>query len=450
MLTRAVLLAAGQGTRMKSALPKVLHPLLGQPLILYGLKTLQTVTGAKPVAIIGHGADVICEVVGDRADCVIQEPQLGTGHALQQAQDLLQGASDLVLVANADMPLLNADTLQRLVSAQEKNSGPITMLTLIAQDPRGFGRIVRTANGNVLAIVEEALATPEQKEIHELNASAYCFNANWLWRSLSRIRLSPRGEYYLTDLVAIAVQDGLTVQAIITDDPCEAIGINTRVHLAEAEALLRERTNRQMMLAGVTLIDPSNTYIEPDVQIGQDTVIWPNTYLHGSTVVGEACILGPNSVVRDTTIGSRCKVLASVIEKAMIEDDVEIGPFAHLRKGAHLAQGVHIGNFGEIKNSYLGPGTKMGHFSYVGDTTVGPRVNVGAGTVTCNFDGVKKNHTEIGADVFIGSDTMFVAPVKVGDRSHTGAGAVVTKDVPSDTLVVGVPARAIRKLKKSD
>jgi bifunctional UDP-N-acetylglucosamine pyrophosphorylase/glucosamine-1-phosphate N-acetyltransferase len=241
------------------------------------------------------------------------------------------------------------------------------------------------------------------------------------------------------------------VQALTVEDPAEVIGINTRVHLAEAEAALRSRLNKAWMLAGVTMIDPVATYIEPDVTIGRDTVIWPNTYLHGKTEVGEACVLGPNTILRDTRIGNRCKVLASVLEGALLEDDVDMGPFGHLRKGAHLARGVHLGNFGEVKNSYLGPGTKMGHFSYIGDATIGPDVNIGCGTVTCNYgmDG-KKNLTEIGEGAFIGSDTMLVAPVKVGEGAATGSGAVVTKDVPPYTLVVGVPARPLRMLEKRD
>jgi bifunctional UDP-N-acetylglucosamine pyrophosphorylase/glucosamine-1-phosphate N-acetyltransferase len=446
METSAVLLAAGQGTRMKSALPKVLHPLLGRPLIFYGLETLQAATGNKPVVVIGHAAQAIRQAVGDLAEFALQEPQLGTGHAVQQAQALLQGKTSQVLVTTADMPLLTAETLQRMILAQEKNSGPITMLTLIAEDPHGFGRIVRAADGRVAAIVEDAQATPEQKTIHELNASAYCFNADWLWEALPRIPLSPKGEYYLTDVVDIAVRDGLVVQALVMDDPREAIGINTRVHLAEAEALLRQRINHDWMLAGVTIIDPGRTYIEPGVKIGQDSVVWPNTYLQGNTSIGEACVLGPDTIVRDTNIGSRCKVFSSVLEKALLEDEVEIGPYTHLRRGAHLAQSVHIGNFGEIKSAYLGPGTKMGHFSYIGDANIGAGVNIGAGTVTCNFDGEKKNFTEIGAGAFIGSDTMLVAPVKIGAGAVTGSGSVVTKNVPPDTLVVGVPARAIRKL----
>jgi bifunctional UDP-N-acetylglucosamine pyrophosphorylase/glucosamine-1-phosphate N-acetyltransferase len=447
MQSKAVVLAAGQGTRMRSELPKVLHSLLGHPLAWYALEAARQATQAQPVMVIGHAGEAVRQVFGASADYVVQEPQLGTGHALMQAESLLRGQADLVLVTYADMPLVTAETLSTLVIKQQAHTGPITMLTVVADDPRGFGRVIRKADGSVQEIVEEAQATPSQLSIRELNVGMYCFNARWLWEAIKRIPLSPKGEYYLTDLIGIAVSEGLPVQAVTVEDPTEVIGINTRVHLAEAAALLRQRINRAWMLAGVTLLDPATTYIEPEVSIGQDTVIWPNTYLHGKTVIGQACTLGPDAMIHDTQIGNRCKVLASVLEKAVLEDDVDMGPFCHLRKGAHLAKGVHMGNFGEIKNSTLGPGTKMGHFSYIGDAQIGPDVNIGAGTITCNFgiDG-KKNPTEIGEGAFIGSDTMLVAPVKIGAGAVTGSGSVVTKDVPPDTLVVGVPARAIRKL----
>jgi len=449
--TISVILAAGQGTRMNSELPKVLHSLLGRSMAWFTVQASRQATGAQPVMVIGHGAEAVRQNLDGEAQFVIQDPQLGTGHAVQQAKPILQGRSDFILVTYADMPLLTSATLSRLIQAQGSHSGPMTMLTVIADDPRGFGRVVRGSDGKVQTIVEEAGVTPEQLTIRELNAGVYCFTADWLWQALERIPLSPKGEYYLTDLVGIAVVEGLSVQALTVEDPAEVIGINTRVHLAEAEAALRSRLNKAWMLSGVTMIDPVATYIEPDVTIGRDTVIWPNTYLHGKTEVGEACVLGPNTILRDTRIGNRCKVLASVLEGALLEDDVDMGPFGHLRKGAHLARGVHLGNFGEVKNSYLGPGTKMGHFSYIGDATIGPDVNIGCGTVTCNYgmDG-KKNLTEIGEGAFIGSDTMLVAPVKVGEGAATGSGAVVTKDVPPYTLVVGVPARPLRMLEKRD
>ncbi len=450
MNVQGVILAAGQGTRMRSALPKVLHPLLGQPMLRYSIQTVQQVTGARPVVVVGHGAEEIQKAMGDDALYVLQEPQLGTGHAVQQAEPALAGKADLILVTYGDMPLLTEKTLRQVIRIQQSNSGPATMVTLIVEDARGFGRVIRGSGGNVQAIVEEAQATRDQQAIRELNASVYCFSAGWLWKALRQVPLSQKGEYYLTDVIGLAVSDGLAIQAITLDDPGEAIGINTRIHLAEAEALMRKRINNEWMLAGVTLIDPATTYIETGVSIGQDTVIWPNTHLQGSTRIGNGCIVGPDAIVHNTRLGNRCKVVASVLEGAELEDEVEIGPFGHLRKGAHLAQGVHMGNFGEVKNSYLGPGTKMGHFSYIGDATIGEDVNIGAGTITCNFDGLNKNHTEIGKDVFIGSDTMLVAPVKLGEGARTGAGAVVTKDIPPHSLAVGVPARTIRKLEKRE
>jgi bifunctional UDP-N-acetylglucosamine pyrophosphorylase/glucosamine-1-phosphate N-acetyltransferase len=451
MKVTAVLLAAGQGTRMKSDLPKVLHPLAGKPMLWHTLQAVKQASTEKPVVIIGHGADKVSDFVGGEAVCVLQEPQLGTGHATMQAEIVLKGKSDYVIVTYADMPLLRGETYQQLVETQRQNTGPISMLTVLAEDPRGFGRIVRKEDDTVAAIVEEYVATPEQKAIKELNVGAYCFSADWLWEALGRIQKNPKkGEYYLTDTIELAVGDGLPVQALVHDDLIETIGINTRVHLAEAEAAMRRRVNQDLMLAGVTMMDPASTYIEAGVTIGKDTVVMPNTYIQGSTAIGEGCEIGPNTHIRNSQIGDRCKVFMSVMESARLEDDVDIGPFARLRKGAHLMAHVHMGNFGEVKDSTLGPGVKMGHFSYIGNATIGANTNIGAGTITCNYDGAKKYPTEIGEDVFIGSDTMLVAPVKLGDRSRTGAAAVVTKDVKEDTLVVGMPARAIRKLEKRD
>ena len=446
MKIETVILAAGQGTRMKSDLPKVLHPLVGQPLVWHAVQAATKATGQRPVVVIGHGGELVRQALGEQAEYVVQEAQLGTGHAVMQAESVLRKRADLVLVTYGDMPLLTADTLRSVIKTHQENEGPMTMLTVELADSHGFGRIVRAANGSVQAIVEEIHATPEQRAIKEVNPSVYCFDGGWLWDSLRRLKLSPKGEYYLTDLVAAAVSEGRTVAAVRCTDPLETIGINTRVHLAEASVLMRERINTAWMLAGVTMIDPASTYIEPQVSIGADTVVWPNTYLHGATVIGEQCKLGPNTIIHDSKVGDRCKVLSSVIESAVLEDDVEMGPFARLRKGAHLADGVHMGNFGEVKNSYLGPGVKMGHFSYIGDARIGEDTNIGAGTITCNYDGKQKHKTQIGKDVFIGSDTMLVAPVVLGDGAQTGAGSVVTHDVDPGTLVVGVPARPVRKL----
>jgi bifunctional UDP-N-acetylglucosamine pyrophosphorylase/glucosamine-1-phosphate N-acetyltransferase len=448
MRLSAVILAAGQGTRMKSSLPKVLHPILGKHMACYVLEAAQQVTQSTPVMVIGHGADQVRQALDDQAEFVLQQPQLGTGHAVMQAEPLLAGKTDLVLVIYADMPLLAAQTIGSLVEMAQSHSGPISMLTVTTNETRGFGRILRDSRGQVSGIVEEAQATAEQLNIRELNPGVYCFRADWLWKALKRIPLSPKGEYYLTDLVGMAVAEGANIQSMNVDDPNEVIGINTRVHLAQAEALMRQRINRDWMLQGVSMVDPNSVYIEPGVTLGQDTILWPGTYLHGNTQIGESCIIGPNTIIKDSKVGNSCTLLASMLEGALLEDHVEMGPFCHLRKGAHLCKGVHMGNFGEVKNSTLGAGTKMGHFSYLGDTTVGADANIGAGTITCNYDGTHKYPTEIGEGAFIGSDTMLVAPVKVGAGAKTGAGAVVITDIPPHSLAVGVPARVIKELKK--
>jgi len=448
MIITSVILAAGEGTRMKSKTPKILHPIVGRPMVWHAVQAVRSVSDRKPVVVIGLGAEGVQDVLGEEVEYCIQSERLGTGHAVQQTAKLLRGKTDTIIVTYGDMPLIKPSTLERLAAAQQDHNGPITMLTITSDDPRGFGRIIRGSDDCVQAIVEEVDASPEQLAVKELNPGVYCFNADWLWDALNRIELSPKGEYYLTDLVGIAVNDGKQVQAIRVSDPTEMVGINTRVHLAEAATIMRKRINQKLMLDGVSIIDPNTAYIEPDIKIGQDTVILPNTILEGDTKIGEACVIGPNSVIRDTLVGDRCVVFSSVLECAELEDDVDIGPYGHLRKGAHLAEGVHMGNFGEVKNSYLGKGTKMGHFSYLGEAKVGPNVNIGAGTITCNFDGERKHKTEIGADVFLGSDTMLVAPLSVGEGARTGAGSVVTKDVPENTLAAGLPARVIRKLDK--
>jgi bifunctional UDP-N-acetylglucosamine pyrophosphorylase/glucosamine-1-phosphate N-acetyltransferase len=294
----------------------------------------------------------------------------------------------------------------------------------------------------VLEIVEEKVATPEQLAIRELNCGIYCFDADWLWSHIDDIPLNPVAkEYYLTDMVGIAVADGKRVDAIASHDPDEMIGINTRIHLAQAEAVARRRINERLMLSGVTLQDPASTYVDATVQVGRDTVLLANTHLLGQTTIGEQCTIGPNSIVRDSTIGDRCKVTASVIEGAEMEDDCDVGPFGHLRSRARMCAGSHIGNFCEMKNSSLGPGAKIDHFSYLGDATVGAGADIGAGTVTCNDDGKNKHPTTIGEGAFIGSGTMLVAPVTVGAGAQIGAGSVVTHDVPPRTLAYGVPAR---------
>ena len=445
-----IILAAGIGTRMKSNIPKVLHELLGKPMVNYILDAVRGLVSQPPVVVVGSQAEMIKEVLGDQTRYVLQEPQLGTAHAVICAREMLERKSDVVVVANSDNPLVTAETFQHLVDTHLRNRSKITVSTVVAEEPRGFGRILRDEGGRIVRIVEEKAATPEEKKIREMNSNPYCFNARWLWDTLDKVKKSAVGEYYLTDLVHVAYNEGLTVGSIEIEDREESIGINNRVHLAEAAKALQRRINRRWMLEGVTMVDPDKTYIEDAVTIGRDTVLYPEVYLRGNTVIGESCEIGPSVLIEDTTIGDRCKLLFAMLEGARLDNDVDIGPFGHLRRGAHLDDHVHMGNFGEVKNSHLGPGTKMGHFSYIGDAEIGANVNIGAGTITCNFNGERKFKTEIGEDAFIGSDTMLIAPVRIGKGSKTGAGAVVNRDVPDGATVVGVPAKPVDKKRKDE
>jgi bifunctional UDP-N-acetylglucosamine pyrophosphorylase/glucosamine-1-phosphate N-acetyltransferase len=451
MRIAAVILAAGQGTRMRSTLPKVLHRVAGLPMVRWSVDNARSL-GAAPVAlVVGEGADAVRDTVGPDAEYALQTERLGTGHALLQAREVVSGRADSVLVLYGDMPTLRRETMQALLALHAERRSAITMLTVRSEDSMGFGRIVRDGNGRVSAIVEEAVATPEILAIRELNCGVYCFDAEWLWRRLPDVPLTPpKNEYYLTDMVSLAAADGRAIEAVTVDDIDEVQGVNTRVHLAHSERILRGRINERLMLGGVTLIDPATTYVDATVEVGGDTVIYPNTTLRGYTTIGEGCEIGPNSVIVDAHIADGCRVIASVVEEAAMDEGAEIGPYGHLRKGAHLGAGVHMGNFGEVKNAYLASGTKMGHFSYVGDAEIGENTNIGAGTITCNYDGQHKHRTTVGADAFIGSGTMLVAPLNVGEGAKIGAGSVVTHDVPDHTLAYGVPARTKRSLNDED
>jgi bifunctional UDP-N-acetylglucosamine pyrophosphorylase/glucosamine-1-phosphate N-acetyltransferase len=442
---QCVILAAGQGTRMKSEKPKVLHPIVGKPMVQYAIDSAHSIGSLRPIVVIGHGAEQVKRAIGDRVDTVLQSPQQGTGHALLQARAQIDPASETVLVLYGDTPFIGAETLQRLLATHRDSRAALSLVTFTPDDPALYGRIVRDVNGRVVDIVEYKEATPEQRAIREVNSGIFCYQTRWLLEHLDK--LQPRaghGEYYLTDLVNIAARE----QAITATCSCaeaEVLGINDRAQLAAAERLMRDQINTRHMLNGVTLIDPANTYIEASVAIGADTIIQPGSHLTGKTVIGRECVIGPNTIIEDSQIGDRVEIVASMIEGSLIEDDVDIGPFSHMRKGARLGAGVHIGNFAEVKDSTLGPGTKQGHFSYLGNATIGANVNIGAGTITCNYDGKHKHPTTIGDNTFIGSDTMLVAPVNIGHDAKTGAGSVVTHDVADNEVVYGVPARVKHK-----
>lgn len=453
MKLAAIILAAGQGTRMKSNLPKVLHPIAGKPMVAHVLDAVRKLGCDNIVLVVGHNSEQVraslsnVQVPLSNLQFVEQRDQLGTGHAVLQARDLLQGNADSILVLHSDHPLIRAATLKNLIACHRESQATITMLTAHSDDSMGFGRVLRDKKNSVGGIVEEADATPQQLAIRELNCGTYCFDSEWLWKHLPKIQpTGKKQEYYLTDLVGIAVKEKSKVESVTANDLSEVIGINNRVHLARAEKIMRQRINETLLLSGVTIVDPDTTYIDADVEIGTDTVIEPNSHLSGKTRVGANCRLGPSTIVRDSQIGDHCSILSSVIEESVLEDHVDMGPFSHLRPGTRLSRGVHLGNYVEVKNSRLGEETQAGHFCYLGDAEIGARVNIGAGTVTVNYDGKQKNKTVIGDDAFIGSDTMLVAPLTVGARGRTGAGSVVTKNVPPATLAVGVPARVIRKL----
>jgi bifunctional UDP-N-acetylglucosamine pyrophosphorylase/glucosamine-1-phosphate N-acetyltransferase len=428
---------------MRSQLPKVLHPLAGRPMLLHGLGALQRAGIEHWVVVTGHGADLVERALDGSVATIRQEPQLGTADAVRVGMERVPASVRHVLVTNGDVPLLPASLFGALLHDQAEGEAVAALLTARMADPTGSGRIVRDASGRVTAIVEQADADAATRAIDEVNVGTYCFDAAWLRANVGDVPASASSEFYLTDLVALAVGAGRHVLGVAAPRAELTIGINDRVALSAAEQLLRREIAERHMLAGVTIVDPASTWIDADVEIGQDARIEPGTRLLGRSVIGQDAVIGPDSFVRDSRIGPRSTVWASVVEESTVAEEVHIGPFSHLRPGAQIGPRCRIGNFAEIKKSRLGEGTQQHHFSYLGDAEIGERVNVGAGSVTANYDGERKNVTRIGDDVSLGVDSMLVAPVTLGDGSRTGAGAVVTRDVAPGKTVVGIPARPI-------
>ena len=446
----AVILAAGKGVRMRSGLSKVLHKICGKELVRHVVDSAKAAGYDRIVVIVSPANhDPVHDLLGDSVGYALQTDTLGTGHAVLQARDLLSGV-DTVAVLNGDVPLIRPETLRSLLERHEAQDARATLLTAHC-DIAGLARVVRNSSGTIAEIVEERDADERTKAIGEVNVGSYCFNGPWLWDALENVRMSDVGEYYLPAVVTIAVRQGTPPESIGVSEPAEALGINDRVQLSEAENILQERIRLHWMKSGVTMPSPTSVYIDADVSLGEDTIVLPNTHITGGTRVADQCLLGPNSIIDDARIGSECRVWSSVVEGSDLEARVSVGPFTHIRPGSRIAEGVVLGNFAEVNRSEVGRNTKSVHFSYLGDAEIGENVNIGAGTVTVNYDGVSKLPTRIGDGAFIGCDTMLVAPVEVGSGAQTAAGAVVTKDVPPDAMAVGVPARLISKNKrKSD
>jgi bifunctional UDP-N-acetylglucosamine pyrophosphorylase / glucosamine-1-phosphate N-acetyltransferase len=444
----AVILAAGKSKRMKTKTPKILHPLMGKPLINYVLDACRHAGVDDMVVVVGHEKERIVEYLNGQVRFAEQTEQLGTGHAVLQAmQQALADYQGDILVTCGDMPLISPETLKSLIEVHRSAESKISLLTAKMPDPGRLGRIIREVSGSVIAIVEAVDATWKQLQINEVNTGTYLFDADYLRTMLPKIGSSNvQNEIYLTDTISISNEMGYRVESLQCNDYREAFGINNRADFAAASKVLREKINYDLMMSGVTLYDPENTYIEETVEIGNDTTILPGCMITGKTKIGSNCIIGPHARIEDSAIGDNVTIKESVINVSVIGDGTSVGPYAHVRPGTVLGKNARIGNFVETKKSVIGDYSKVPHLSYVGDATVGNRVNIGAGTITCNYDGNGKNSTIIKDNVFIGSNSSLVAPVSIGEGAATGAGSVVTKDVPDKTLFVGNPAKKLKDI----
>lgn len=437
MKTSALILAAGAGTRMKSSKPKVAHTIMEKPLVRWVIDAAKGAGVDSVISVVGHGRDVVEPLVADTT-VVVQEEQLGTAHAVRIAEGAFASKEGSLVVLTGDSPLITSETIKMLIETQQTEQAAVVVLTMKQDDPFGYGRIIRDESGQVCSIVEQKDCSEEQARITECNSGFYCFDTKVLFDVLEEVSTdNAQNEYYLTDVLSIAYERGLNVIGIEANDPSECLGVNSRIQLAQATALLQERINRQHMSEGVTIMDPRTTWIGPDVSIEPDVEILPMTFLYGSTSIKSGSVVGPNSRLTDTAVGHDCTIEETVALESQIDDDVSCGPRAYLRPGAHLCDGSKAGTHVEIKKSTIGKGSKVPHLSYIGDATVGSNVNIGAGSITCNYDGEKKWPTVIGDDCFIGSDCMLVAPVTIGENSLLGAGSVITKDVSPGALGLG-------------
>jgi bifunctional UDP-N-acetylglucosamine pyrophosphorylase/glucosamine-1-phosphate N-acetyltransferase len=443
-----VILAAGQGTRMKSRMAKVLHRAGGKTLVEHAIAAARGIAPPERVfVVVGHQADAVravAEAAGVRS--IHQTEQLGTGHAVLCGQEKLAGLGGLLLVINGDCPMIQPRTLEQLADLHRRTGSAAAMVTTDLDDATGYGRIIREPQGDVRAIVEHTAATPEQREVREINAGFYCFNASLFWKHVHDIRTdNPAGEYYLTDMIAILLGAGHRVTALKIANSSELLGINNRVELAAVDRVMRQRKVRQLMLDGVTIEKPETVTIDADVSIGMDTVIEAFAQITGTTVIGENCRVGASSIIENSVLGDRVRVFPfSVISAARLDADAQAGPFARLRPNSQLAEGAHVGNFVELKKTTLGAGSKAMHLAYLGDSTIGAKVNIGAGTITCNYDGRKKYPTSIGDGAFVGSNSTLVAPLEISGGAYIAAGSVITEPVPENTLALG-RARQVTK-----
>jgi bifunctional UDP-N-acetylglucosamine pyrophosphorylase/glucosamine-1-phosphate N-acetyltransferase len=437
------ILAAGMGTRMNSNLPKVLHKICGLEMVNMVIKVVKKSGIDSLTVVVPKKHQQHKEAIGNSVKFRTQYHRKGTAHALLQAKPDVIG-SNITVVLNGDIPLISGKTISRIIQQHRNDGNLLTLATATADNPEGYGRILRKDSGEIARIVEHDEAKKNVLgSITEINAGLYCFSSPWIWNSLEKLKPSSNGEYYLTDLVKLAYDEKKPIGTIMISNE-ETKGINNKFQLAEVEEIVRNRIRKAVMMSGVTLTDPSSTYIDDNVMVGPDTIVLPNTHITVNTRIGGNCKIGPNTIISESTIGNNCEITSSVVDQSLIRNDVSIGPFSHIRQDCVIDNGVKIGNHTEIKNSHLGKRTKSGHFCYLGDADIGSDVNIGAGTVTCNYDGISKHNTKIGSGAFIGSDTMLVAPIEIGERTVTGAGSVVTKNVPSDSKAVGMPARIIR------